>query len=181
MWVVRLCVWRPKVCLGYCSGRTCYLDSFETGCLPCLALIHSAMLVSEQTLGLTSACHHAWLFMWGGVGTELRSSRLVAPSLQPHWAVCFLRGEALFSTLLLESWWEATSAHSRSHIQLLKLTSSWLRTSEPEDLYLNFYWERCEASKIVAFICKRRIDTPKAYFCLSLLHLEAGIYTTFLM
>lgn len=124
MWVVRLCVWRPKVHLGYCSGRTCYLDSFETGSLPGLALDHSARLVSEQTLGLTSACHHAWLFMWGGVGIELRSSHLVASSLQPHWAVCFLRGEALFSTLLLESWWEATSAHSRSPIQLPKLTSS---------------------------------------------------------
>lgn len=73
-------MWRPKVRLGYCSGRTFYLDSVETGSLLGLALIHSATLVSEQTLGLTSACHHAWLFMWDGVGIELRSARLVAPS-----------------------------------------------------------------------------------------------------
>lgn len=180
MWVVCLCVWRPKVRLGYCSGRTCYLDSFETGSLPGLALVHSAMLVSEQTLGLTSACHHTWLFMWGGVGIELRSSHLVASSLHPHWAIRFHGGRPCFP---LCSW----SLDGKQLLHSAGAPSScsnwllWLRTSESGDLYLNFYWERSEAGKIVAFICKRRIDTPKAYFCLSLLHLEAWIYTTFLM
>lgn len=113
---------------------------------------------------------------WGlNSGPHVWQRLPVCVSLQPHWAVCFLRGEAwgLDRKQLLHT---AGATSSRSNGLLHRL-----RTLEPEDLYLNFYWKRSEAGKIVAFICERRIDTPKAYFCLSLLHLEAWIYTTFLM
>lgn len=128
--------------------------------------------------------HLAFHVGWGGDWTQvltLGSAFLSVFSLQPHWAVRSLRGEALFATLLLESWQEAKGLlHTAG---ATSSCSNWLlhrlRTLEPEDLYLNFYWKRSEAGKIVAFICERRIDTPKAYFCLVYCILKLGFTPRF--